>query len=95
MYELKLSKLFNNQIKIIAKKSQTTFLNICESWDNVHKIINELGRKGNPFQVVKFAEKVKGRKLYIIYRLIEDKKQLWVETIVIKKSKDKFVIYRP
>ncbi len=44
MYELMLSKLFRKQIKKVAKKSQPTFLNICESWESVHKLINELGK---------------------------------------------------
>ena len=93
MYELKLSKLFRKQIKNVAKKSQPLFLDICESWDITHSVINKLGKKGNPFQSVRFAGKVNGRKLYLVYRLIENKKQLWIETIALKKSKGQFIIY--
>ena len=95
MYELKLSKLFRKQIKLVAIKSQPVFLDICESWDEVHIIINDLGERGNPFQAVRFAEKVNGRNFYLVYRLIENKKKLWVEAIVKKQSKDKFIIHNP
>lgn len=95
MYELKLSKLFRRQIKIIAKNSQPIFLDICNSWGEVHKIINNLGQKGNPFQTIKFAQKVNGRNFHITYQLIEEKKQLWIEAIVKKQSKQKYTIYRP
>ena len=73
--------------------SQPTFLDICESWDIVHQAINKFGAKENPFQSVRFACKVKQRKLYIAYRLVENKNQLWIEAIVVKTSKHQFDIY--
>ena len=93
MYELKLSKLFRKQIKKIAVNSQPIFLDICESWDSVHRAVNTFGAKGNPFQSVRFAVKVKQRKLHIAYRLVENKNQLWIEAIVVKISKHQFDIY--
>ncbi len=74
--------------------SQPLFQDISESWDRVHRIINELGKKGNPFQHVKFVMKVDKRTVYLVYRLDEKKKDLWVEAIVIK-SQGKFVPYKP
>ena len=95
MYELLLSKLFRNQLKKLATKSQPAFMLTCQSWDRVHKEINEFGKKGNPFQTIRFLEKVDRKNFYLVYRLVEDKKQLWVETMAKKQTKHRFSVYNP
>lgn len=94
MYEISLSTLFRKQIKIIAMNDQKLFLDICDSWDTTHKDMNkQFGKKGSPFQEMKFAERVKNRKLFIIYNLKEDTKELWINLVAKQIGKNRYLQY--
>ena len=91
MSKLVLSKLFRRQIKIVARRDQKKFLDICNSWDRVHKTVDNMNI---PFSKIKFKSQVEGRQLYLFYDFDRRKDEFWVSGIYIKTS-DGFKVYRP
>lgn len=95
LYRLILSDIYRKQIKTIAGKSQKRFLAICESWDEVHKKVNRLGPGDYPFQKGVFIKRVQKSRLFLVYFLDIDKKELGIRAIVTKNPNRTYIRYRP
>ena len=91
MSELVLSKLFRRQIKVIASKDQKKFLDICNSWDKVHKTVDS---RDIPFSKIIFKAQVEHRQLYLIYDFNKRENKCWVLGIVVKTPTG-FKVYKP
>lgn len=95
MYELVLSIFYRKQIKVIAKKSQKKFLDICTSWDKVHKMINKLEQNACPFNQSTFIASIDKRKLVIVYGLDVINKKLWLLEIDVPQPNGSLKPYKP